>query len=161
MECLKRKIKLKLKNQKLKKNSLKIKIVLGSLLSLFFISCNSNYQYENVLYGNLYISSLYMNKHYLTDECSYEINFERNSNWLTIINLNSNIIYSAKFEFLNKKKDSLKISNSKFIGLNGLYKIKVDTLTTSEENDEISITLKSKNVYLKGYKNVIKKLGNL
>ncbi|KFF06667.1 hypothetical protein B0A68_01570 [Flavobacterium reichenbachii] len=137
------------------------KIILSTVLLLLFISCNKKQEIESDIYGNLYLSSFYMNKHYLTDDSSFEINFERNSGWLTLNDLTKNLMYSAKFEFVNEKKDSIKISKSKFNGLNGLYSIHIDTLSTSEQSDAISITFKSKTVYLKGYKSIVKSLASL
>ncbi len=44
--------------------------------------------------------------------------------------------------------------------MNGVYDIKIDTLFTSPQRDEISVIFQSDKVYMKGYKNIVKKIGN-
>jgi hypothetical protein len=155
--------KTKLKNEiilrlkRLKKLQTKNYYFYFSLFSLLIISSCKKDNEENIIYGNLYLSSFYVEKKCLSDESLFELEIDKESKSLFFFKIRSDEVYEAKFRF-TKHNDSLKIYNSTLNGLDGNYLIDIDTLLSSVQRCDVSITLNSKSVYIKGYKSKIKKI---
>lgn len=141
-----------------------IALIIICLLIFFVINSSENKKFDDIR-GNLYLNKfLYKNKCLTCNYESYTLNIDRLSSWLNIENQKENgstevLIGKYKLEEKNHKI-YMNVTEAKPLFLNGDYLVTVDTLYSSIQREELAITFKSKTVYLKGYKNIIKKIGN-
>lgn len=127
---------------------------------LTFIACKS--KGDDYLYGEWYLSDYYYKENCLScNNRLHKVYFDKTSGWFDMQNLLVADSALARFEFIKKGKEiKLRIYDSNKQFLNGDYLVKIDTLYSSPQRDEIAVSFKSETVFMKGYKNIVKKIGN-
>jgi hypothetical protein len=132
---------------------------------IFFVIYGSGNKKFDDIRGNLILNNFqYKNKCLTCNNEFYTLNIDRLSSWFNIENETENgnsDVLIGKYKFEEKNHILyMNVTKAKPIFLNGNYLITIDTLYSSLQRDELAITFKSKTVFIKGYKNIVKKIGN-